>query len=128
MRERPNPARWVWYALGGTLPERHREWVRHDLTSRTWALRHLARSTVLIAPLAAVWWLLPGSVGLHLALSLLACVVGYFYSFAYATEGADHRLVKHGFPPGTFAAVRAETTRETDELARARYDAMYRNG
>ena len=27
---------WVWYALGGRLPQRHRGWVLFDTTTDTW--------------------------------------------------------------------------------------------
>jgi hypothetical protein len=43
---------WTWYAFGGKLPDRYREWVMHDVTCRTWALRHVARSLVQVAPVA----------------------------------------------------------------------------
>jgi hypothetical protein len=50
--ERPDPLRWYWYALGGGLPARHRAWVLHDLTTRTWQLRQLARSIVQVLPVS----------------------------------------------------------------------------
>lgn len=126
MRRRPNPILWLWYAVGGRLPERHRDWVLHDVAGPTWMLRHAARSTMLVGPLAAVWWLLPAPTALSIALSVMACLVGYFYSFCYIVESAEHRLVKHGYPPGTFARVREDARREATEAARARYDAIYR--
>ena len=30
---RPAPHRWLWYAIGGRLPERHRGWVLFDSTT-----------------------------------------------------------------------------------------------
>src|SRR5687767_11313906 len=39
---RPAPHRWLWYALGGRLPARHRGWVLFDTTTGTWGLRHVA--------------------------------------------------------------------------------------
>ncbi|WP_158880613.1 DUF5313 family protein [Amycolatopsis anabasis] len=125
-RQRPNPVRWLWYAIGGRLPEKHRTWVLHDITAKTWLLRHAARSTVLIAPLVSVWLLLPGPLGLRLALMLMAALVGYFYSFAYVEESCEHRLAKHGYPRGTGKSVRAEANETTEAEARARYIARYR--
>jgi hypothetical protein len=62
-----------WPGGGGGLPAlvvlrpgrsaagRHREWVLHDLTCRSWWLRHLARSLVQLVPVVAVLVLLiPG--------------------------------------------------------------------
>ena len=34
-RRRPDPLRWIWYAFGGALGPRYRQWVLHDLTCRT---------------------------------------------------------------------------------------------
>jgi hypothetical protein len=126
MRRRPNPAQWLWYALGGRLPDRCREWVLHDTTAESWVWRHAARTTVLIGPLMAVWLLLPGPLGLRLALVLMAGLVGYFYSFVYMEEAAENRLAKHGYPRGTGKRVRAEAHADADELARQRYIAQYR--
>ena len=65
---RPAPHRWIWYALGGGLPERNRGWVLHDTTTRTWWLRHIARSLVQVAiPIVLVMALLPAGWGLRLA-------------------------------------------------------------
>jgi Family of unknown function (DUF5313) len=33
---RPDPLHWLWYALGGGLPPRYRDWVLHDATAPTW--------------------------------------------------------------------------------------------
>ncbi|WP_376765927.1 DUF5313 domain-containing protein [Amycolatopsis pithecellobii] len=126
MRQRPNPVRWIWYALGGRLPARYRDWVLHDTTSKTWVWRHAARSTVLVGPLMLVWLLLPAPILLRLALVLMAALVGYFYSFVYMEEAAENRLAKHGFPRGTGKRVRAEAHAEEDELIRQRYIAQYR--
>lgn len=123
---RPGPLRWLWYAAGGRLPDRYREWVLQDVTGRRWLLRHFVRASVVIWPLAAVWWLLPAEPLMHVGMSLLALIVSYFYSGAYSTESAEHRLTKHGFPPGTFRAARAEANRESIARARAEYAAIYR--
>jgi hypothetical protein len=53
--------RWWCYARGGPLPAAHREWVLHDMTCRSWWLRHLGRSLVQLVPVVAVLMLLiPG--------------------------------------------------------------------
>lgn len=124
--ERPDPLRWLWYALGGRLPARYRDWVLHDLTTARWAWRHLARSSVLLVPVCAVWLLLPGPAWLGVALVVLAALVGYLYSFAYAEESAEHRLVRHGYPHGTGRQVRAAARAEADREVHQRYAARYR--
>lgn len=113
-RERPGPVRWVRYAVGGQLPARYQSWVFHDLTSRTWVLRHTARSLVLILPLMLVWLLLPGPLWVRFLLVLMAGLVGFFYSFAYIEESCEHRLSKHGYPHGMGKRVRREAREARD--------------
>src|ERR1700738_4372866 len=107
-RRRPDPLRWIWYAFGGGLGPRYRQWVLHDLTCRTRWERQLARAVVQVAPLAAGVLLALGfgriagvGVGCGLALALV-------YSTASFAPAADHRLVKHGYPPGTAQRILGE--------------------
>ena len=58
---RPGPLRWVLYAFGRGLPAEYREWVLHDLTTRTWVLRHLLRTALQLLPFAVLLYvLIPG--------------------------------------------------------------------
>ncbi|WP_197319870.1 DUF5313 family protein [Saccharomonospora sp. NB11] len=125
--QRPRPHRWLWYALGGRLPERYREWVLHDVTCSTWLWRHGLRTTFLVGPLSALWLLLPGPLGLRLSLVLLAVLVGYFYSFAFAEENVEHRLAKHGYDYGDGRRIRAAAKAEAEADVRERYLARYRH-
>lgn len=115
-RRRPGVARWLWYAFGGGLPARYRTWVLHDLTCRTWGLRHLARALVQVSPLVVILLIVvPGSLGIRVAAVVAGAVLGLLYSGAYAIEIAEHRVAKAGYPVGTAAAVRDDGHR--DELA-----------
>ncbi|MDQ0381592.1 DUF5313 family protein [Amycolatopsis thermophila] len=125
-RRRPNPLRWLWYAIGGRLPERHRTWVLHDVTARTWLWRHAARAAVLLLPLMLVWLLLPGPLTLRLSLVLMAGLVGFFYSLVYAEESGENRLRKHGYPYGTGRQVRRAAKDEAERAVKERYIARYR--
>ncbi|GAA1961026.1 DUF5313 family protein [Amycolatopsis minnesotensis] len=125
-RVRPNPLLWIWYAFGGKLPAKHRGWVFHDITASTWMWRHAARTTVLVTPLVLVWLLLPGPLGLRLALCLMAALVGYFYSFAYMDESCEHRIAKNGFAYGAGRRQRALAKEEAEAEIHARYIARYR--
>lgn len=104
---RPNPAQWVWYAFGGKLPDRCAEWVLHDTTCRTWGLRHLARALTQLTPFFLVLLLLPGPWSIRLPALLLGLFVALFYSFCYMGEMAEHRVIKHGYPPGMGRDTRA---------------------
>ena len=125
---RPGPLRWLWYALGGALPSEYAGWVRYDTTSKHWRARHVVRSSVLLIPLCGVWALMPGPAWLRGCLVLMAALVAYFYSCAYMDESVEHRLAKHGFPPGTGRETRAAATAAAEADVTARYLARYRHG
>ena len=126
-RRRPNPLRWIWYAFGGTLGPRYREWVLHDLTCRTRWERQLARAVVQVLPLAAVVllalgdnWIAWVGVGCGLVLALI-------YSTAYFDQAADNRLVKHGYPTGTAHRVLSERDEAKHPDRMRRYMENYRS-
>ncbi|AHH97957.1 hypothetical protein GCM10010174_28960 [Kutzneria viridogrisea] len=100
---RPNPVQWIWYVYGGRLPQRCREWVLHDVTCRTWALRHLLRAVVQILPallaLFVFFTLLRGPLWVVLMATGLGVIVSVYYSLSYMTESCDVRLQKYGYPP-----------------------------
>ncbi|TFV86152.1 DUF5313 family protein [Blastococcus sp. CT_GayMR16] len=126
---RPAPHRWIWYALGGGLPERNRGWVLHDTTTRTWWLRHVARSLAQLAvPIAAVLIFVPGPFWIRGMAALAGVILGLFFSLAYMPETVEHRVVRAGFPAGTATAARhgAAEEREAGESIRRRAAASKR--
>lgn len=126
MAERPNPIQWLRYAVGGRLPEPLHAWVLRDVSARTWVWRHVARMSVLVAPLAAACLLVPGPLGLRAAMALLLVIVGAYFSLSYVEESSDMRAVKHGHAPGAAKAIRDARHEQAEALARARYAARYR--
>jgi hypothetical protein len=126
---RPAPHRWLWYALGGGLPRRHRTWVLHDTTTGTWWLRHVVRTLVQMAiPIALIVLLLPAPWGLRVAVCGAGIFLGFIYSLAYMPETTENRVVKAGYPAGTATAVRdrAGTVRQEREADRRRTAAARR--
>jgi hypothetical protein len=126
---RPAPHRWLWYALGGRLPERHRGWVLFDTTTRTWGLRHVARTLVQMSiPIALIMVFLPADWRLRLAVSLGGVFLGLIYALAYMPETVEHRVKKAGYPVGTATALRdrAYDTRQQRESERKRAAAARR--
>ena len=123
--QRPNPAQWVWYALGGGLPRHLSPWVLADTTCRTWIVRHFLRAVVQVVPLMALCLIVPP---VPLAYRLSAAFGGLFialiFSMAFMTETIEHRAVKAGFPPGTAARVRSERA----ERERVERRSPYRQG
>jgi len=106
-RPRPNPARWLWYAFWGPLPNRYRTWVLYDATCTTWILRHFARLlTVAVVPMAAVALLLPGPLHVRLLTAFVAGAGAFLFTAVWVNEDTDHRLIHAGWRWGTGPAVR----------------------
>ena len=106
-QRRPGPARWFWYALGGRLPVAYQEWVLHDVTCRTWPLRHLLRLLVQVVPVAVVLVvLIPGPMSVRLMAAVGGSLVGLLYSFVFLYEATENRAWKAGYDHGTAARVR----------------------
>jgi len=128
---RPSVFRWLWYAFGGTLPARYREWVRHDLTRPTWLLGFAVRSVLRMLPLlvAAVLLLvlvLDAPIALAAGSASIGFVVGVYYALSYAVERAEVEIAKYGYPPGSAAAFRYEREAIKDPERKARYAAAWR--
>lgn len=126
---RPNPALWLWYAVGGKLPNRYREWVLHDATAPTWLVRHVVRRLVVIVPILAVLYVVL-RVWLQFDLMLvliglgLGMYAGLYYSLIFCTHSVDSRVTRHGYPDQYASQVR----KALKEAERQRYNAAWRNG
>jgi Family of unknown function (DUF5313) len=104
---RPDPFHWLLYAFGAGLPERNREWVLHDVTARTWFLRHLGRAVLQIVPIAVVLYLLlPMDPTIKLSAIAMGALMGLIYSGAFAWGATAHRAVKAGYPEGLVEELR----------------------
>ena len=122
-RQRPNPAQWVWYALGGGLPRELSPWVLADTTGRTWIWRHLARAVVQLLPVLVLCLVaVPVPLAYRLSAAAGGLLLGLMFSIAFMTETIEHRVAKAGFPPGTAGRLRAERA----ERARAERHSPYR--
>ena len=125
-RQRPGPLWWTWYAFGGKLPDRHGEWVLNDVTCRTWWLRHVARSLVQLAPVAALLLVVLGPGGITYLGLAAGTILALIYSVAYIEETGEHRLGKYGYPVGTGREMRARRGRRVAD--QEHYNATYRSG
>lgn len=109
---RPGPVLMLKYWYGGTLPPRYSTWVLHDVTCRTWAVRHFARWILLIiAPLLAIYLLaVPGSIGLRLLTGLTFAGALLMFSLVNIAVDTDKRAVRAGYgysDPGHLRQTRA---------------------
>ncbi|WP_051233537.1 DUF5313 family protein [Pseudonocardia asaccharolytica] len=127
VRVRPGLLRWVWYAMGGRLPARYRAWVLHDVSARSWVLRHLCRTAVQLSPVAVLLFLLlPGSVAVRASAVLGGLLLGFLYSIAYMNESCEHRAVKAGYRAGSAAAAREAAHAAERAVSAQRYAEQWR--
>ena len=122
---RPDPLRWIWYALGGGLPRRLSPWVLEDTTRRSWVWRHLARAMVQLSPLVLICLLaVPVPLSYRVSAAVGGLLLGLLFSVAFMVETTEHRVAKAGYEPGTAARLRAERVERTrvERLGRYRRD------
>lgn len=127
--KRPNPLLWLWYAVGGKLPDRYKEWVLHDATVPTWLARHVIRRLVFMLPiLGALYVLLAVMLGFSPTIVLLGLALGVYagvyYSLIFSTHSVDSRVTRHGFPDEYASQVRQAIKAAEKE----RYNATWRDG
>lgn len=121
-RQRPNPAQWVWYALGGGLPRELSPWVLADTTGRSWIWRHLTRTVVQILPVLALCVaFVPVPLVYRLSAAVGGLMIALMFSIALMTETIEHRVLKAGYPPGTASRRRAERAERDRVERRSRY-------
>ncbi|MCW0216463.1 MAG: DUF5313 domain-containing protein [Pseudonocardia sp.] len=124
---RPDPFHWLLYAFGARLPARNREWVLHDVTTRTWQLRHIARATVQLIPAVVLLYaFIPGESWVRVMAVTGGAAIGYFYSLTYMYESSEQRAMKAGYPQGYAANVREESHAEQNAERRRRYEDRWR--
>jgi hypothetical protein len=115
---RPGATHLLWYVLGGSVPERNHSWVLHDVTCRTWWLRHFARIAVIVLPLLAIYLaVVPGSLGLRLLTGLTFSIAGFLFSFVNILVDNDRRAVRAGYPAGFAEQIRGTRSAERHRLA-----------
>lgn len=91
----PSPIGKLRFACGVRLADRHRDWVRHDLTDAGWRWRALGRHLLLLLPFAAGLAALPGPAYLHWMLPLFLVLTSTFVAAAYADDMRASRLRQH---------------------------------
>jgi hypothetical protein len=95
----PSAGRKLMLAIGFRLPDRYREWVRHDLTDAGWRGRLTARHLVVTLPFAAALAALPGELWIHIAVPVLFLLSSVGIVAMYAADIRVARLRRHGLEP-----------------------------
>jgi hypothetical protein len=92
----PGAGRKVLFALGARMPERNREWVRHELTDAGWRGRLTARHLAVMLPVCAVLALLPGALWIRIMVPALFLICSVGIVAMYADDIRVSRLRRHG--------------------------------
>jgi hypothetical protein len=116
--QRPGVLAWLWYAVGGRLDQRHHSWVLHDVSCRTWLLRHLGRTLLIVVPLFAAYMAWgPTSFDVRL---LTGCTFAgglFMFSLLNALIDTDRRAVRAGYGVGLPSQLRAQKSIERQREA-----------
>lgn len=109
-RERPNLRLLLWYSIGGSLPPRYHTWVLHDVTCRTWWVRHFARVFAIITPLALVYFFYAvpryGAAAAYVGICVTGTVV--MGGILYILIDTDRRAVRAGYPTNYASQLRSQ--------------------
>ena len=95
----PGAGRQALFALGVRLPDRNREWVRHELTDAGWRGRLTVRHLIVTLPICAVLALLPGALWIRIAVPALFLICSVGIVAMYADDIRVSRLRRHGIEP-----------------------------
>jgi len=93
------PGRQLLFSFGARLPERNREWVRHELTDAGWRGRLAGRHVIAMLPVCAILALLPGAVWIRIAVPLLFLICSVGVVALYADDIRVSRLRRNGLEP-----------------------------
>jgi hypothetical protein len=96
---RPNALQYIAYSYGKVLPPEMDSWVQEDLTGQGARLRNLVRVTIPAILMVAPLWLIPATVGMHLAMSTLLLLPFVYFAHALDKIWRAHRLRQHGLDP-----------------------------
>jgi Family of unknown function (DUF5313) len=123
--ERPDLRRLLWYTVGGSLPLSYNAWVLHDVTCRTWWLRHFARVFLILGPfIAANFLLVPSGAARFTGIAVLLALI--LLSMIFMLIDTDRRAVRAGYPFSLAADTRARRSVDAQRLANyQRRERMY---
>ena len=86
------------FAVGFRLPEKNREWVRHELTDAGWRVRVILRHLIVMIPVCVLLALLPGPPWLKIMVPALALAGSLLTVTVYADDIRVARLRQHRLP------------------------------
>jgi hypothetical protein len=95
--------------------------VRHDLAGDGARTRNLVRVMIPAALIVAPLWLIPTTLGMHLAMSLLLLLPCVYFAHALDKIWRAHRLRQHGLDPDLVHEADRERDADRNREYRQRY-------
>jgi hypothetical protein len=121
VKTRPTIGQWLRYCFGAGLPKELDDWVLHDVTGSSWALRQLGRAIVPLLPFAvAILVFVPGPLWIRAVMVIAGTLIGLLFSLASITETTDRRLVKAGYAEGDAERIRSQQAVQAQHDSSAR--------
>ncbi len=96
---RPGLLEYIAYCYGKVLPAEYDDWVRTDLAGKGARRRNLIRVTIPAVLVITPLWLIPATLGMHLAMSALLLLPCIYFAHALDKIWRAHRLRQHGLDP-----------------------------
>jgi hypothetical protein len=120
VRNRPGIRKLAWYTVGGSLPPRYNAWVLHDVTCRTWWLRHFARVFAILAPFAVAGFLIIPSSAAAARFTGIAVLLGLvLFSVIFMLIDTDRRAVRAGYSFSVAADMRSRRSVDAQRASSA---------
>lgn len=97
------------YSLGFSLPRRYSTWVLHDVTCRTWLVRHFARTALIVVPIFVLYMVfMPSSLAVRLLTGLTFSGAIFMFSLVNIQVDTDRRAVRAGYGASVPAQIRSQ--------------------
>ena len=118
---RPGLLQYLRYCYGAVLPPAYDDWVRRDLAGKGARRRNLVRVTIPALFVIAPLWLIPATLGMHLAMSTLLLLPFVYFAHALDKVWRTYRLRQHGLDPDLVDAEDRRRDAQLDEDYRRRH-------
>ncbi|MGH3726170.1 MAG: DUF5313 domain-containing protein [Mycobacterium sp.] len=119
--DRPTMLQYVTYSYGRRLPDSMQAWVANDLAGPGAVRRHMIRYVIPPHFILAPFWLLPGGLLLHTAITLPIYVWAILMTHALNKIWRRHRLAVHDLDPKLADNVSREKNARAHESYAQRY-------
>lgn len=118
MMTKPSFRQWLWYNLGGRLPDDMQEWVLHDLTGPGADARYLMRWTIPAVPLLLLFLLVPGPIWISIVMMIYILIPLVYFAVALDYVYRRFRMQEHGLDPMLVNRTRRGARKEREEYKR----------